>query len=143
MQNSAITLRARASGPGLTLQIKLNDHTQFYKELTDHFEEISIPVDNSKESTQTIEIAMTGKLPDHTVLDSSGKILEDRLIEVQDVALDGIKLGELFFNRSIYSHDYNGSRTLSDNKFFGYMGCNGYVRFEFTTPIFMWLLENM
>jgi hypothetical protein len=43
----------------------------------------------------------------------------------------------------VYEHDYNGTGTLTQEKFYGQMGCNGTVSLAFCTPIYMWLLEHM
>ena len=43
----------------------------------------------------------------------------------------------------IYRHDYNGTTDPFDDEFYGEMGCNGTVSLKFTTPIYLWLLENL
>jgi len=42
-----------------------------------------------------------------------------------------------------YQHDFNGTGNPTIDKFYGEMGCNGTVSLKFTTPIYLWLLENM
>jgi hypothetical protein len=42
-----------------------------------------------------------------------------------------------------YHHDTNGSTAPVTDSFYGTMGCNGRVEMRFTTPIYLWLLENM
>jgi hypothetical protein len=38
--------------------------------------------------------------------------------------------------------DFNPPKLIKD-KFYGSMGCNGTITFEFNTPFYLWLLENM
>jgi len=42
-----------------------------------------------------------------------------------------------------YCHDFNGTQPAVVDRFHGSLGCNGTVTLKFTTPIYLWLLENM
>jgi hypothetical protein len=42
-----------------------------------------------------------------------------------------------------YQHDFNGTGKLTTQNFYGELGCNGTVSLKFSTPIYIWLLENM
>jgi hypothetical protein len=143
MDQTSISIWACSSSPDFILTIKLNNETKFSGTLTDNVEEITFLFEDNK-PRNVLEISMTGKLPTHTIINSNNEIVKDQLIKIQDLSLDGIKLGYLFFEKSVYIHDFNGTQlNSSNNKFFGHMGCNGTVRFEFSGPVFMWLLENM
>ena len=37
----------------------------------------------------------------------------------------------------------NGTQPEIADNFFGIAGCNGTISFRFSTPIYLWLLENM
>ena len=65
------------------------------------------------------------------------------MIEISDVAIDGIELGIVFQNLSRYTHDFNGTADKITEQFFGIMGCNGNIELEFDSPVYQWLLENM
>jgi len=84
-----------------------------------------------------------GKLPDHTRIDDAGNIVSDAVLDISDIEIDGIDINYLYQQSSVYHHDYNGTKPALEDKFFGCLGCNGTVRFRFTTPIYIWLLENM
>jgi len=49
----------------------------------------------------------------------------------------------MFTELATYTHDFNGTKELTQEKFYGVMGCNGTVSLKFATPIYLWLLENM
>jgi len=84
-----------------------------------------------------------GKLPEHTKITETGEIVSDALLEINNITLDGIDLDQIFQSLGVYHHDFNGTQTPSDHKFHRCIGCNGIVTLKFTTPIYLWLLENM
>ena len=90
-----------------------------------------------------LKFVMKNKTPEHTVVDDNGNITKDAMLSVANVAFDGIELGHVFFEQSVYHHNFNGAQDAIKDKFYGDMGCNGYVSLRFTTPIYLWLLENM
>jgi len=111
----------------------------------DHVKE-SVPVSveiNDDESEHEFKFVMKNKTQEHTMVDADGNITADAVLSVANVTFDDIKLGHLFVEQSVYHHDFNGSRAAIEDKFFGDMGCNGHVSLRFTTPIYLWLLENM
>jgi hypothetical protein len=90
-----------------------------------------------------LRFCMDGKTQDHTQLDVMGNIVKDARIWIRDVAVDNIMLGQVFLDRNEYHHDFNGSQAPVVQSFFGEMGCNGQVQMAFTTPMYLWLLENI
>lgn len=90
-----------------------------------------------------LRIIMDGKLPEHTSLDETGNIVNDARLQISDLHIDDIELGQIFYQNSVYSHNFNGSRDPVEEKFFGEMGCNGEVTMAFTQPFYLWLLEHI
>ena len=90
-----------------------------------------------------LRIMMKHKTPDHTELDDAGTITRDAMLSISDVKFDEIELGQVFLNKTVYTHDFNGSQPSVDDQFFGEMGCNGTVSLKFSAPTYLWLLENM
>ena len=86
---------------------------------------------------------LKNKTQDHTQVDEHGNIVKDSVISIQDLKFDGIELGHVFVSNSSYRHDHNGTTDVFDDEFYGVMGCNGTVSLKFTTPIYLWLLENL
>jgi hypothetical protein len=140
---STLTFKAVATGNDLKLTARLNGRVFFDQVLTQ--EEILIKTEflDIDGETYRLEIEMSGKKPEHTTVDDDGNITEDRLIKISDFAIDNIALAQLFTEKTQYHHDFNGSQAPVVAKFFGNMGCNGVVKFEFTTPAYLWMLENM
>jgi hypothetical protein len=65
------------------------------------------------------------------------------MLSIANISFDDIKIEQLVIDQSVYHHSFNGSQAPIEDKFFGDMGCNGHVSLPFTTPIYLWLLENM
>ena len=99
--------------------------------------------DNDNEQHQ-LRLIMKNKLPEHTQVDTDGNIIADARLIITDLSFDEIQLGHMFGQQAEYRHDRNGTaqETVLE-KFYGEMGCNGTVSLEFTTPVYLWLLENL
>ena len=90
-----------------------------------------------------LRIVMKHKTADHTDVDDSGEIVRDAVLTVSDIKFDEIALGYTFLEKTVYTHNFNGSSTDIDDKFFGNMGCNGTLSLKFSTPAHLWMLDNM
>jgi hypothetical protein len=95
------------------------------------------------DTAYTLEIVMSGKQSGHTVINQDGEILQDRVIEIDKIALDDLELGQVFVEQAQYHHDFNGTQAATVDEFYGAIGCNGTVQLNFSAPVYMWLLENM
>jgi len=90
-----------------------------------------------------LRFVLKNKLSDHTQVDSYGNIVSDATVMVSDIQFDDIDCQYLTVKLAEYQHDFNGTGNPTIDKFYGEMGCNGTVSLKFTTPIYLWLLENM
>jgi len=90
-----------------------------------------------------LQFRMKNKTINHTQIDEAGNILKDACLTISNVAFEDIKLGHMFTEQIEYIHDFNGTQAEVTEKFYGAIGCNGIVSLKFTTPIYLWLLENM
>lgn len=98
---------------------------------------------DDQDAEHKLRIVMKHKRSEHTTLNQQGDIVEDACLTVSDLRVDDIDLPLTVFCDHIYAHDFNGTQPLSNHRFYGVMGCNGEVVFEFTTPIELWLLEKL
>ena len=96
-----------------------------------------------EEAEHELRFVMKNKLPEHTRIDNEGKIVQDANLTISSIEFDEIALGQIFIDQAVYSHDFNGNQPLTQQKFYGIMGCNGTVSLKFTTPIYVWMLEHM
>ena len=103
--------------------------------------EYRIPDD---ELEHQLKLVLKNKTWDHTKVDESGNIIEDACLSVTNIKFDDIELGQIFSELSEYHHQNNdpsGEKVVA--KFYKDLGCNGYVVLNFSTPIYLWLLESM
>ena len=99
--------------------------------------------DDGIEGDHELKFILKNKSDIDTKIDDAGNILEDSLLNIENLTFDGIELGQIFYQLAEYHHNNNGHSDLVTEKFFGSMGCNGVVSLKFTTPVYLWLLENM
>ena len=90
-----------------------------------------------------LRLILKNKKAEHTKIDEQGNILSDATLSISDLAFDEIRLGHMFTKLATYIHNFNGTKELTQDKFYSEIGCNGTVSLKFITPIYLWLLENM
>ena len=94
-------------------------------------------------SEHELRFILKNKTSNHTQVDASGNIVSDARLIVTDLTFDEIKLGNMVTEQAVYIHDFNGTGPMTHNKFYSEMGCNGTISLRFSTPVYIWLLENM
>ena len=142
MNTCSLSLNANSYGQiGLQLTVRFDNLIIFDSRLTDT--PVTVQHEFVDNRPHVLEIIMSGKEPRDTVLDNKGRILEDRLIDIEDIMLDDIDITSIVRRQATYTHNFNGSQPKTVGEFYSIMGCNGTVRFEFDSPVYNWLLENM
>lgn len=138
-----ISIKLCATGPGLVVKLLLDDQVFYEGEAPLESLIIEHDFDDDNERHHVLEINLAGKLQEHTILDEQGNIIEDRRLIIDDIGFGEISIKQLVYDLSEYHHDFNGTSDPIKDKFFGEIGCNGTVRLEFSSPVHIWLLENM
>ena len=95
------------------------------------------------EAEHILKIILKNKQPKHTSIDNNGKITDDATISIANIYFDDTSMDEIFFKFAKYTHNFNDTADEITEKFFGTLGCNGTVTFNFKTPFYMWLLEHL
>ena len=126
----------------LGLEAWINNIKFFDSKYIDQSQIISVDLSDD-EGNHELRFVMTGKTADHTKIDEQGNIVKDATLQLSDITIDGIDINQLFQEQTVYTHDFNGTQPEIQDKFYGAAGCNGTISFRFTTPIYLWLLENM
>ena len=108
--------------------------------LKDHRVDHEFEDDDSKHE---LRFVLKNKLPNHTTVDQDGKTTSDATLFVSDVRFEDISCQQIMYESAEYSHSFNGTSEPITQQFYGELGCNGTVTLKFSTPIYMWLLENM
>lgn len=97
--------------------------------------------DDAKEHELVIELF--GKQPTHTKINEAGEIINDCMLVIEGIEIEDIDVLHLLALYGEYHHDFNGTQPPTVAKFYNNLGCNGSVKFKFSTPFYLWLLETM
>ena len=143
MESFEIKFRVSNTDPTIPLQLQVCMDDQTLDTFT---------VAESKECVYNVTLAagphelqliMRDKTTDHTVLNPQGEIVTDAMLQFANVELDEINIDTLVQKLAVYTHDFNGTGDQIHDQFYHAMGCNGTASLKFTTPVYLWLLENM
>lgn len=126
----------------LAFEIALNGQIVYATAWVDKSEHCEFALDD-QDSQHVLEFVLRNKLDTHTSIDSLGNIVTDARIKINNLSFDGIPLGQVFVDQAEYRHDFNGHGPSTVERFYGEMGCNGRVSLQFTTPIYLWMLDHM
>jgi hypothetical protein len=128
--------------PPLHLTVRLDDQVLLDQPITEPLDVVHEVSDD--EGQHCLEFEMTNKTYAHSPWDSAGNSLGDCFLRIENLTFDNIQLAHLFSEHARYSHSHNDpTGDIVEDDFYDVMGCNGRVRFNFETPMYLWLLENM
>lgn len=126
----------------LGMEIWIDDLKIFDQDHITQCEKISYSFSDD-DGEHELKFVMKGKTQAHTQINEAGEIVSDARLVIQNIEFDQIKISQIFSDLATYTHDFNGTQDQIQEKFYGEIGCNGTVSMPFTTPVYIWLLENM
>lgn len=141
IMNFSIELEPTAISSDIEVEILL-DHTLLHRSsldknlirLTHDFDD---PVDRLN---RKIQIKFDGKNKKHTVVDTNGTIITDTALVIKKFEIENISVMDVFCSgKKCYLHNFNGTAAPIEDEFYGYIGCNGVVTFDFYCPIYLWI----
>ena len=130
------------SSAALGLEVWVDDLKFFDTDHVQITEKITIELAED-EADHELRFVMKNKTSEHTQINTTGDIVADATLVVSEVYFDEIPLGHMLTEQAVYTHDFNGTGQLTQDKFYGEMGCNGTASLKFSSPIYLWLLEHM
>jgi hypothetical protein len=87
-----------------------------------------------------IVIEMYGKIPGDTVMDGD-TIVNDVVLNIDSIAIDEIELDQLLWSNSEYfPKDENAPESMIECV---NLGWNGRWELNFSSPVYLWFLENL
>ena len=95
------------------------------------------------EADHELTFELFGKKPEHTKINEAGEIVSDAMLSITNLEIDGIDVDQIIQSLAVYHHDFNGTQSPVEDKFYRNLGCNGTLKLKFSTPVYLWLLENM
>ena len=143
MQTAKLSFKISATAAVLDFTMKLDGKIQWQGRPGTDVQEIAVELEDVDDQSHVVEFVLSGKTIEHTQITDQGEITSDVTVRIQDISFDDIEISQMFSELAEYHHDFNGTQPFIVDRFYGEMGCNGTVRLKFTTPIYLWLLENM
>ena len=135
-------------------EILINDHSHYNQEITGTEKDptvIEFEHELSEGEHYSLVINRSGKDTRQTVLEN-GVITKDQLLHVKSIEIDEIDIGALVYS-GVYTPQYPepwateqasaGNKLPESFKNVTAMGHNGRWEFKFSSPFYMWLLENL
>ena len=105
-----------------------------------------------EEKSYNLVLKRGGKTKTQTILNDKGDILKDQLLHIKSMEIDEIDIGSLVYE-GVYEPAYPepwatqqkqaGTELPKTFKNVTQMGHNGTWTFTFSSPFYMWLLENL
>ena len=96
------------------------------------------------EGEHTLKIRLENKVSQDTVI-KNNEVVNDMLLNIEDIIIDDISLGNLLWSAEYimdHPHEYKGQTvTKLDNCV--NLGWNGTYVIKFTSPFYIWLLEQL
>lgn len=127
----------------LGVEVWVDDQQIADYQTLDQSQNISYVFNDDIEQSYTIKIIVKNKTSAHTQVNEAGEILSDSLVSIKNFKIDAIEIDQVVYQKAVYVHNFNGSGNQISDSFYGPAGCNGSIEFELTTPVYLWLLENM
>ena len=134
--------------------IKINEKSYFNKEITGTEDKptiVEFEHEFEENKPYNLIIDRSGKNENQTIVENE-KIVKDQLLHIKSIEIDEIDIGALVYE-GVYKPEYPeqwatqqaeaGNKLPETLKNVTQMGHNGTWTFSFTSPFYMWLLENL
>jgi hypothetical protein len=135
-------------------EILINNHSHYNQEITGTEKEptvIEFEHELKEGEKYRLIINRSGKDIRQTVIEN-GQIVKDQLLHIKSIEIDEIDIGALVYS-GLYTPKYPepwaseqaaaGNKLPESFKNVTAMGHNGRWELDFTSPFYMWLLENL
>lgn len=102
---------------------------------------VKFSVELAEYTPHKLKIRLENKTNDDTKTDAQGAIINDMLLNIDTISVDGIELGHLKWSESEFIPDDHIHRPILKNCV--NLGWNGAYTLSFEAPFYIWLLERM
>ena len=128
----------------IILEVYINDNKIFRSTAQTQMQTITYDLSEDP-ADHELKLIMSGKNLTHTTVDADGQITRDTFFTINRLEFEELDMHEVFClgRRSWHRHSFNSTQPEFNDEFYGTLGCNGTVVIPFSTPIFLWLSENL
>jgi hypothetical protein len=132
--------------PAFTVSLNGQQHAQdTVRTESDEIFYVEFETELADAEVNILQIRLTNKSSQDTVVED-GQIVKDMLLNIKSIEIDNVDLGSLIWSHSKFHIDnpqkFNGNVVTSLENCVN-LGWNGTYQFEFNTPFYIWLLENI
>lgn len=121
--------------------VLLNGTTYAEGQCDESLSVIEFSADVLEEQEHCLEIRLENKTAADTVQnEDKTSIVKDMLLNIDSIEIDEIEIGEIKWNKSEFLPDDSNRPIL---KRCVNLGWNGSYQLKFTSPFYLWMLENM
>lgn len=143
MSSSKFTVSLDTNSPGLTVSVIINDHVLYRGDPSGSTVVVDHNINDTDLSEHRLTIQLADKTEAHCEINDHGDIVKDTVVALHSIKFDDVDITDIMRRISRYQHDFNGTGQPIEEPLMGTMGCNGIVTFDFTSPVYLWILENM
>lgn len=139
-----ITLSGTYWGKKPQFSIWLDDHVIQQTEFQNQIQTVSFERELSK-GDHALKIRLENKDQKTDTVIENGEIVKDMLINIDDITIDDISLGNLLWTAEYHldsPQEYNG-KTITQLDSCVNLGWNGTYILKFSSPFYIWLLEKL
>ena len=127
----------------IRIEIYLNNKKIFESTAQQQLQQVLCNIDEDP-ADHELTLIMSGKNRNHTVVNHAGEITSDVYFTIDQLEFEELDMREVFcLGKECYTHSFNSDRPEFLDEFYGIIGCNGTVKINFSTPIYLWLLDYM
>lgn len=129
------------------VNISINGYPQF-GEILNKSTVVEIDTEIEDDTENFLSIEYTNKDPINDVIrDNNNSIIEDKRVEIKNISINDIDLDFFVFeNDDIFKYTVNDPE-ISIDTLSGFeaskLSWNGRTTLKFTTPVYIWILENI
>jgi hypothetical protein len=127
----------------LSLKVELDGQIVWENSSITEPHRVEIDVDDEKTEDHSLKWIVGDKKPEYTKIDQEGNIVSDSLLQIKNFHISKIELMDYLHSIATYTHDFNGSKEKQTGPMYPDLGCNGVAELKFSTPLYLWLLENL
>ena len=138
-----LTVEFSESDPYIFFDIFHNDNYISSNTFSKGIEQYTLEFDDTDTHTeQCVKLVMRGKTQQHTKIDDNANVLSDIYAMIKQIVIDEIDVTDLYTNgNSCYYHtgsNNNKNGPVIVDEFYGFIGFNGNIKLEFSTPMWKW-----
>ena len=125
------------------VNISVNGHPK-YGEILNKSTLVEIDVDLADDSDNVLTIEYLNKDPVNDVIYDESKILKDKRVEVKKISINDIEIGyHSFDNSNTFIYESLDGKVIHKGFEASKLSWNGRTSLKFSTPIYIWILENI